>query len=259
MPKYIILFLSLFMIVSGCSLNKNSAVSGTVINGKAQLGDINFKEGEVLTKINELKNGNMDNQNTTQAQSEGEDQLQQDNLLQKYNQALIITNFGNIKVQFYNEDSPITVNNFLNLADKGFYNGIKFHRVMSDFMIQGGDPNSKDDDWSNDGIGGPGYKFQDEINQYKLVSGSMAMANSGADTNGSQFFIVTADETPWLDGKHTNFGYVIEGMDVVKKIESVDTNENDHPIEDVVIENIHLLSSSDTYELNADEQNNQAN
>ncbi|PIR94741.1 hypothetical protein COT95_02570, partial [Candidatus Falkowbacteria bacterium CG10_big_fil_rev_8_21_14_0_10_37_6] len=112
MPKYIILFLSLFMIVSGCSLNKNSAVSGTVINGKAQLGDINFKEGEVLTKINELKNGNMDNQNTTQAQSEGEDQLQQDNLLQKYNQALIITNFGNIKVQFYNEDSPITVNNF---------------------------------------------------------------------------------------------------------------------------------------------------
>ncbi|MFH1583077.1 MAG: peptidylprolyl isomerase, partial [Candidatus Falkowbacteria bacterium] len=123
------------------------------------------------------------------------------------------TNFGDITVKFYAQESPITVNSFMNLAKAGFYNGTKFHRVIKDFMIQGGDPNSKDDDWSNDGQGGPGYQFQDEINQHKLVKGSLAMANSGANTNGSQFFMVTAEATSWLDGKHTNFGYVVSGLD----------------------------------------------
>ena len=108
-------------------------------------------------------------------------------------------------------------------------------------MIQGGDPNSKDDDWSNDGIGGPGYKFEDEFNNHKLVAGSLAMANAGPNTNGSQFFIVTAKETPWLDGKHTNFGYVVDGMDVVKKIEALPTNQNDHPTTDATIESIELV------------------
>ena len=123
----------------------------------------------------------------------------------------------------------------------GFYNETKFHRVIKDFMIQGGDPLSRDDDWSDDGTGGPGYKFPDEINSFKLVKGCLAMANSGPDTNGSQFFIVTASSTPWLDGKHTNFGYVAEGMEVVDKIEAVETNENAHPVEDVIVESIELI------------------
>jgi cyclophilin family peptidyl-prolyl cis-trans isomerase len=134
----------------------------------------------------------------------------------------------------------------MSLAEKGFYNGTKFHRVIKGFMIQGGDPNSKNDDWSTHGFGGPGYNFKDEFNSHKLVKGSLAMANSGPNTNGSQFFIVTADSTPWLDGKHTNFGEVVEGMDIVLKIEAVKVNENDHPIEDVIVNNIELFNSLST-------------
>jgi len=159
----------------------------------------------------------------------------------KYSAALIETNWGKIKVKLYNAESPQTVNNFLQLADKKFYDGTKFHRVIKDFMIQGGDPNSRDDDWSNDGQGGPGYEFPDEFNAPKLKRGSLAMANSGPDTNGSQFFIITAEATPWLDGKHTNFGEVIEGMDIVDKMENVKVNANSHPLEDIVIKSIILL------------------
>lgn len=159
----------------------------------------------------------------------------------KYDGATIKTNYGDIKVSFYNQDSPVTVNNFLKLSAEKFYDGTKFHRVIKNFMIQGGDPNSKDNDWSNDGMGGPGYTFQDEFNKHLLVKGSLAMANSGPNTNGSQFFIVTADATPWLDGKHTNFGEVVEGMEVVDKIGLVKVNENDHPTEDVTILGIELL------------------
>jgi len=164
-----------------------------------------------------------------------------ENLVNTYSQAVLKTNFGNITVKFYNADSPFTVNNFMNLAKLGFYNNTTFHRVIKDFMIQGGDPNSRDDDWSNDGRGGPPYKFKDEINEHKLVKGSLAMANSGPNTNGSQFFIVTAQATTWLDGKHTNFGQVIDGLDIVDKIEAVETNAQDHPTEDVVIEGIELM------------------
>ncbi|OGY62206.1 MAG: peptidylprolyl isomerase [Candidatus Harrisonbacteria bacterium RIFCSPHIGHO2_01_FULL_44_13] len=149
--------------------------------------------------------------------------------------ATLKTNFGDIKLEFFNADAPKTVENFIKLAQSGFYSGTKFHRVMKDFMIQGGDPNSKDDDWSDDGRGGPGYAFEDEINQHQLVKGVLAMANAGPNTNGSQFFIVTAEATPWLDGKHTVFGKVIEGMDVVSKIENVAVNENNHPTEEVVV------------------------
>ncbi|MBI5465797.1 MAG: peptidylprolyl isomerase [Candidatus Kerfeldbacteria bacterium] len=151
--------------------------------------------------------------------------------------ARLKTNLGDIVVEFYPE-SPQTVANFAKLASAGFYRGVKFHRVIKGFMIQGGDPNSKDDDWSNDGRGGPGYSFADEINQHKLVQGSLAMANAGPNTNGSQFFIVTADATPWLDGKHTNFGQVISGLDVVQKIEATPVNANDHPLQDVVINDV---------------------
>ncbi|OGY42258.1 MAG: hypothetical protein A2Y82_00565 [Candidatus Buchananbacteria bacterium RBG_13_36_9] len=170
------------------------------------------------------------------------EKLSQEDLLGQYNGAILKTNLGDIKVKFYNSESPLTVNNFLNLAKKGFYDGTKFHRVIKDFMTQGGDPNSKDDDWSDDGMGGPGYKFKDELNDYKLVRGSLAMANSGSNTNGSQFFIVTKEATPWLDGKHTNFGYVVEGLEVVDKIEAAKTNTADHPQEDIIIKNIELIN-----------------
>jgi len=164
-----------------------------------------------------------------------------EDLASKYSSAILKTNFGNIKIKFYGEESPLTVNNFLNLAQDGFYDTTKFHRVIKNFMIQGGDPNSKDDDWSNDGTGGPDYRFKDEINSHKIVKGSLAMANAGPSTNGSQFFIVTTESTPWLDGKHTNFGEVVSGMDVVDKIEAVDVNERDHPTKDVIIESIELV------------------
>lgn len=149
--------------------------------------------------------------------------------------ATLKTNFGNIELELYGEDSPKTVENFVKLAKSGFYDNTKFHRVIPDFMIQGGDPNSRDDDWSNDGMGGPGYQFADEFNSHKIVRGTLAMANSGPNTNGSQFFIVTASATPWLDGRHTAFGKVLSGMDVVEKIENLPRNPNDHPTTDAVI------------------------
>jgi cyclophilin family peptidyl-prolyl cis-trans isomerase len=173
--------------------------------------------------------------------SSGGKNLELKDLFKEYSGAIIKTNLGDIKVKFYGDESPLTVNNFLNLAQEGFYDKTKFHRVIKDFMIQGGDPNSKDDDRSNDGIGGPDYKFKDEINSHKLVKGSFAMANAGPDTNGSQFFIVTAESTPWLDGKHTNFGYVTEGMDVVDKIGITETGARDYPVKDIIIESMELV------------------
>lgn len=156
--------------------------------------------------------------------------------------AVIKTNFGDITVELFAKDAPKTVENFLKLADSGLYNGTKFHRVIKGFMIQGGDPNSKDNDWSDDGTGGPGYTFEDEINNHKLVRGALAMANAGSNTNGSQFFIVTAEATPWLDGKHTVFGRIIEGIEVVSKIENVETDKSrgDRPLQDVVITSINM-------------------
>ena len=143
------------------------------------------------------------------------------------------TNKGNFKIKLFVADAPKTVNNFVVLSRDGFYNGLTFHRIISDFMIQGGDP-------SGDGTGGPGYQFEDEINSHKLVRGTLAMANSGEDTNGSQFFIVTKEATDWLDGKHTAFGEVIEGMDIVAEIEKVEVGENDKPILPVTINKISI-------------------
>lgn len=149
------------------------------------------------------------------------------------------TSMGDITIKLYASDSPKTVANFVKLAKEGFYNGTKFHRVIKDFMIQGGDPQSKDDTkMSLWGTGGPGYAFADEFNSHKLVKGSLAMANSGPNTNGSQFFIVTADATPWLDGKHTNFGMVTSGMDVVMKIGTTPTGASDRPVTPVVVNSI---------------------
>ncbi len=148
------------------------------------------------------------------------------------------TNFGDITLELFKADAPKTVENFLKLAKNDFYNGTKFHRVIKGFMIQGGDPNSKDNNPLNDGTGGPGYTFEDEINQHKIVRGVLAMANAGPNTNGSQFFILTAQSYPSLDGKHTVFGKVIDGMDIVEKIENLPTDKNDRPKEDAIIEKV---------------------
>jgi peptidyl-prolyl cis-trans isomerase B (cyclophilin B) len=142
--------------------------------------------------------------------------------------ATMTTNHGDITIELFDEAAPKTVQNFKDLAAKGFYDGLTFHRVIKDFMIQGGCPQGT-------GTGGPGYTFEDEINSHKLVRGSLAMANAGPNTNGSQFFIVTLDQTPWLDGKHTNFGQVTGGMDVVEKLEGLPTGAGDKPREDAVI------------------------
>jgi len=169
---------------------------------------------------------------------------QHKDLAANYKQAVIKTNKGDIIVELFGDILPITVNNFLNLSQQGFYDGTKFHRVIKDFMIQGGDPNTKTDNVYEYGTGGPDYRFADEFNPEKLVKGSLAMANSGPDTNGSQFFIVTAVSTPWLDGKHTNFGFVVSGMEVVDAIEAVDTDGRDLPLEAVVIERIELTNDN---------------
>jgi cyclophilin family peptidyl-prolyl cis-trans isomerase len=147
--------------------------------------------------------------------------------------ATITTTEGAITVELFDEDAPKTVQNFKKLAGDGFYDGIIFHRVIKDFMIQGGCPEGT-------GTGGPGYTFEDEINQHKIVRGALAMANAGPNTNGSQFFIVTTSEAPWLDGKHTVFGRVTDGMDVVDRIEATDTDGRDRPREDISMSGIEL-------------------
>ena len=154
--------------------------------------------------------------------------------INKNYKAVVQTNKGSITLDLFEKDAPVTVNNFVFLAREGFYNGTVFHRVISGFMIQGGDP-------TGTGTGGPGYRFDDEINNIKLVNGSLAMANAGPNTNGSQFFIVTAESTPWLDGQHTNFGAVTEGINVVLNIENSPTIENDAPLEPIIIESITIV------------------
>src|SRR5215203_4658133 len=141
------------------------------------------------------------------------------------------TSEGDIVLELFDEDAPKTVSNFKKLASEGFYDGLIFHRVIGDFMIQGGCPQGT-------GTGGPGYTFEDEFNDHKVARGALAMANAGPNTNGSQFFIVTTNAAPWLDGKHTVFGRVVEGMDVVDKIEASATDRNDRPRQDAVIERV---------------------
>jgi cyclophilin family peptidyl-prolyl cis-trans isomerase len=149
--------------------------------------------------------------------------------------ATMHTNHGAIEIELFDEDAPKTVENFRKLAADGFYDGVIFHRVIKDFMVQGGDP-------TGTGTGGPGYTFEDEFNEHKVERGALAMANAGPNTNGSQFFIVTTDAAPWLDGKHTVFGRVTGGMDAVDSIEGTDTDAGDKPLGDVVIERVELAS-----------------
>src|SRR5881397_329094 len=145
--------------------------------------------------------------------------------------AVLHTNHGPIEVELYPNEAPKTVENFAKLARDGFYDRLIFHRVIPDFMIQGGDP-------TGTGSGGPGYSFEDEFNDHKVERGALAMANAGPNTNGSQFFIVTTEAAPWLDGKHTVFGRVTDGMDVVDKIAEQPRDARDKPHDDVVIEGV---------------------
>jgi len=149
--------------------------------------------------------------------------------------ATMHTSEGPIAIELFDEDAPKTVENFRKLAADGFYDGLLFHRVIKDFMVQGGCPQGT-------GTGGPGYTFEDEINDHKIVRGALAMANAGPDTNGSQFFIVTTDAAPWLDGKHTVFGKVAEGMEVVDAIEGTETDAGDRPRQPQTLERLELAS-----------------
>lgn len=226
MKKILFIFLAAILL-SGCAATTSQTTS---IEKNTQTEASNNGVEKTSNNTNQINNKQMENN----------DQIK--DLANEYKFAVLKTNLGDIKVSFYSDASPETVNNFLTLAEKGFYDGVKFHRVIKDFMIQGGDPLSKDDSnkdmW---GTGGPGYKFEDEFNDKPLVRGSLAMANAGPNTNGSQFFIVTAPATPWLDGRHTNFGEVVEGMDVVDKIENSEKDGRDRPLKDVVINSIELI------------------
>jgi len=194
-------------------------------------------------------------------------------------QAVLRTSMGEVRVSFFPAETPRTIMNFANLAKADFYDGTTFHRVIEGFMIQVGDPNSRDEDKSNDGQGGPDYTFEDEINpkvlgglseedisaleaegyaynydipsSHNVVRGVMAMANSGPNTNGSQFFILTGDEAPWLDGRHTVFGEVVSGMDIVDAIEVVEVDENSNPLEDIVLEKVIILINDEVDEYDA--------
>jgi peptidyl-prolyl cis-trans isomerase B (cyclophilin B) len=152
--------------------------------------------------------------------------------------ATINTTLGPIELELFEDDAPNTVENFRKLAADHFYDGVIFHRVIPDFMIQGGDPEGT-------GTGGPGYSFEDEINEHKIVRGALAMANAGPDTNGSQFFILTAAAAPWLDGKHTVFGRVVSGMETVDAIEALPTGSNDRPLDPPQIESVELVDEEE--------------
>jgi len=147
--------------------------------------------------------------------------------------ATIHSSAGPIQIELFSEDVPKTVGNFTKLVSDGFYDGLVFHRVIPDFMVQGGCPRG-------DGTGGPGYQFDDEPSSNPVARGALAMANAGPNTNGSQFFIVTADACPWLDGKHTVFGRVTGGLDIVDEISLVERDGRDRPLTPVTIDRVEL-------------------
>jgi cyclophilin family peptidyl-prolyl cis-trans isomerase len=147
--------------------------------------------------------------------------------------AVLNTSEGAVELDLFPAEAPRTVENFTKLVGEGFYDGLTFHRVIPDFMIQGGCPRG-------DGTGGPGYEFEDEFNEHRVERGALAMANAGPNTNGSQFFIVTADACPWLDGKHTVFGRVVSGQDVVDRISQVERDARDRPLEPVTVDSVEL-------------------
>ena len=263
------LILLLFGVLSACSRSKPKAENNLNPKAKNSLNKNNSNSADGTVKLGERSKLNSLNENNTRnnkvnnnsASPKAEPPItavknknimpapdQQKDLISKYSRAIIKTNFGSIALKFYPKEAPLAVNNFMNLAQAGFYNGTKFHRIIKGFMIQGGDPLTKGTDTALYGTGGPGYQFKNEIGSHKLVEGSIAMANSGPDTNGSQFFIVTAKATPWLDGSYTNFGKLSSGLDTVHKIEDIkvvanpsNPREISFPTQDAIIESIELL------------------
>jgi peptidylprolyl isomerase len=176
---------------------------------------------------------------STESVQENTKPITKENNDNKIMHATLHTSKGDITIEFDAVNAPNTAANFVKLAKTGFYDGVKFHRVIKGFMIQGGDPISKDDaQMARWGTGGPGYTFEDEITpDNHNDKGTISMANSGPDTNGSQFFINVADNN-FLDPKHTVFGKVTAGMDVVTAIENTPTGQNDRPVEAVVIKSV---------------------
>ncbi len=222
----ILLILALTLVLSACT-NSNSV------------------NNQTNTNLN-----NMNNNNTNTSSNENARTVQgQEDLAQEYQYVVLNTNYGEIKIKLYTDKTPITANNFLNLAQDGFYNNTKFHRIIEGFMIQGGDPLTKDDEQKEQwGTGSPGYVIPNEdVEGVSNVEGTISMANSGPDTGGSQFFINTADNVALdfdkqpLQSQHSVFGEVVEGMDVVKDIESLETDPRDRPVEDAVITEVTLV------------------
>jgi cyclophilin family peptidyl-prolyl cis-trans isomerase len=234
--------ITLALSLSACGTNQNNDLNGrdSLTEPKLEVNNDSFSTQNDINLIKPTEPVSVDTSSAVVKNGMTRTLDNQTDLFSDYSGAIIKTTKGDIEVKFYPE-SPITVNNFMNLAKSGFYNDTKFHRIIKDFMIQAGDPLTKGTDASVYGTGGPEYRFADEFNNHKLVEGNLAMANAGPGTNGSQFFIVTTSETPWLDGKHTNFGEVVKGLDVVKEIEGADTNSRDLPTTDIVIKSIELV------------------
>ena len=232
----------LSLTLAGCSLGSNSGTVKDMYESQAA-SSTEAAKPIAIENTEEININNMpDNSQIPMFAGNSEIASSTDQeLVAKYDSAILHTSQGDITVKFYGADSPKTVANFIKLSLVNFYDGIAFHRIIKDFMIQGGDPNTKGADRSRDGQGGPGYQFADEFNSHPLVAGSLAMANAGPNTNGSQFFIVTAASTPWLDRKHTNFGQVTAGMEIVRKIEALPTGSNDQPLTEVRINSVELV------------------
>ncbi len=226
-----------FIVVIGYAL-----IQSTVLNGRrtdhAHLPPPSEPATEASAAPTSVKDMTFDGQPGTkteqQEQPEEEKPAMTTDATAPASAAILHTSMGDIKVKFYPEDAPKTVANFVKLSRDGFYDDLIFHRVIKEFMIQGGCPQGT-------GTGGPGYTFEDEFNKHKIVAGTLAMANSGPNTNGSQFFIVTQSAQPHLDGRHTAFGEVEQGMDVVRKIAAVQTGAQDRPVEPVTIESVEIV------------------
>lgn len=194
--------------------------------------------GVKMNKAKQQIPGTEENQTITQTTTTTEQQKSMTET-SSHSHIILVTNEGNIEIELFNDRTPNTAKNFLTLAGKDFYDNTKFHRVIDGFMIQGGDPLSKDDSkmmyW---GTGGPGYQFADEITADNHNDrGTISMANAGPNTNGSQFFINVADNN-FLDTKHTVFGKVVKGMEVVDTISKTPTGQNDRPVDPIIITDI---------------------
>jgi len=226
MKKGVVVMLALVLILTGCSLKTDKKI--LTKDNSQEVVDAGQKVDALTNLVKDFNEETPMEEETTNEQR---------------TVVVMKTTAGDITIELYDDLSPKTVENFLSLAKEGFYDGILFHRVIPDFMIQAGDPITKEQptNWALHGTGGPGYTFADEFNKQPLVKGSFAMANAGPNTNGSQFFIVTAPATPWLDGRHTNFGMVIDGMSVVTAIENAERDGRDHPLQDIKILGIDVV------------------